>query len=107
MKAYRIYYDKINKQWKFDNFLSEVGQTTDFERWNTTISIAEKVCMDYNRDFVADIKDMYSSDHYTICTCKDCKEDYILTCDEYYWFFGRGLNIPKRCPKCRNRRRNK
>ena len=107
MKAYRIYYDKANKKWKYETFLSEVGHTTDFECWNATISGAESTCMHYNKDFVADAINMYSYKHYTICTCKDCKKDYILTNDEYFWFSDRGFSIPKRCPECRSRRRNK
>ena len=104
MKAYRVYYDKADKKWKYENFLSEVGDTTDFQYWNTTLSGAEAICIRNNKDFVEDIKDMSSDDHYTICTCKDCKEDYILTSGEYAWFSNSGLNIPKRCPKCRCKR---
>ena len=103
MKAYRVYYDQVDKKWKYENFLSEVGQTTDFEHWNATLLGAESACIHYNKDFVADAKDMFSSNHYTICTCKECRKDYIMTCDEYFWFLDRNLNVPKRCFKCRKK----
>ena len=103
MKAYRVYYDKADKKWKCDNFLSEVGNDTDFEFWNASLSGAESDCIHYNNDFIVDAKDMISDHHYTICTCKDCRQNYIMTCNEYFWFRDKGLTIPKRCPKCRKR----
>lgn len=112
MKAYRVYYDKVDKKWKYENFLSEVGHTTDFECWNATLLGAQKVCNHYNENFVNDFVEgseemflMYSDKQYTICTCKDCKEDYMLPFSEFLWFYERGLSIPKRCSKCRSKRR--
>lgn len=107
MQAYRVFYDKNDNKWKYENFLTEVGHTTDFQHWNGTLLGAESACIHYNNDFVENAEDMYSNNHYTICTCKDCEADYILTSDEYFWFLDRGLSVPKRCPKCRSRRRNK
>ena len=101
MKGYRVYYDKSDKQWKYEDFLSEVGHTTDFENWNNTLLSAINACIRYNRNFVEDSKDMTSNNQYTICTCKGCKEDYILTYNEYFWFLDKELIIPKICPKCR------
>ena len=104
MKAYKVYYDYNDKTWKYDKFLSEVCQTSDFEHWNATLLDAESACIHHNENLVINAENMSLRSHYTICTCKECKKDYILTYDEYSWFLDRNLNAPKRCPKCRKRK---
>ena len=37
--------------------------------------------------------------------CKECGEEFSLTTDHIEWFETRGINVPKRCPPCRERRR--
>lgn len=39
-------------------------------------------------------------------TCVDCKEEFIFTEGEQDYFRDRGLAIPKRCDKCRLKRRS-
>lgn len=39
--------------------------------------------------------------------CKDCGNPFYITYDEEKWYTNKGLNIPKRCKACRNKRRNK
>ena len=38
--------------------------------------------------------------------CQDCGTDFVLESREQLWYFRRGLAMPKRCPECRQRRRN-
>lgn len=38
--------------------------------------------------------------------CIDCKEDFIFTEGEQDYYRDRGLAIPKRCEKCRLKRRS-
>jgi len=40
-----------------------------------------------------------------IVRCCDCGAGFILTCGERRFYFDRKLNLPKRCPQCRARRR--
>jgi hypothetical protein len=37
--------------------------------------------------------------------CKECGEEFHLTTDHIEWFEARGINVPKRCQPCRERRR--
>ena len=37
--------------------------------------------------------------------CKECREEFRLTTDHIEWFESRGINVPKRCQPCRERRR--
>ncbi len=40
-----------------------------------------------------------------IIKCIDCDSGFILTSGERQFYSDRGLNLPKRCPQCRARRR--
>ena len=40
-----------------------------------------------------------------IVRCCDCGTGFILTAGERQFYFDRKLNLPKRCPECRSRRR--
>lgn len=40
-----------------------------------------------------------------IVKCVDCGAGFILTSGERQFYVDRGLNLPKRCPECRGRRR--
>ena len=37
--------------------------------------------------------------------CKECGQEFHLTTDHIEWFEARGINVPKRCQPCRDRRR--
>jgi hypothetical protein len=37
--------------------------------------------------------------------CKECGQEFHLTTDHIEWFEARGINVPKRCQPCRERRR--
>ncbi len=38
--------------------------------------------------------------------CVDCGMDFIFTVGEQRYFLSKGLSVPKRCPQCRQRRRD-
>ena len=40
-----------------------------------------------------------------IVKCLDCGSGFVLTSKERQWWKARKLNLPKRCPECRRRRR--
>jgi hypothetical protein len=40
-----------------------------------------------------------------IIKCCDCGAGFILTAGERQFYFDRHLNLPKRCPECRRKRR--
>ena len=37
--------------------------------------------------------------------CVNCGEEFLFTDGEQRYFLSKGLSIPKRCPQCRQRRR--
>lgn len=37
--------------------------------------------------------------------CKDCGEEFVVTGGEQEFLFEKGFELPKRCPKCRKRRK--
>lgn len=43
--------------------------------------------------------------HDQIIRCGDCGAGFILTYGERQFYFDRKLNLPKRCPECRRKRR--
>lgn len=38
--------------------------------------------------------------------CKDCKDLFIIDDSTHKWYESRGMNVPKRCPCCRDKRKN-
>jgi hypothetical protein len=41
----------------------------------------------------------------SLLKCKDCERYFLLPRTEKEWFTSRGLITPKRCPKCRGKRK--
>lgn len=39
-------------------------------------------------------------------TCKDCGKDFYMQHNEVVFYQDKGLNLPKRCKECRNKRKN-
>lgn len=39
--------------------------------------------------------------------CRDCGNTFTLTVDEQNWFREKGLELPKRCKSCRQKRKQK
>jgi len=37
--------------------------------------------------------------------CLDCGCEYIFSAGEQFFFWSKGLSLPKRCPECRLRRK--
>lgn len=42
-----------------------------------------------------------------VTKCVDCNKPFTLTSDHAKWFLDRGLELPKRCKECRDKRRNR
>lgn len=46
-----------------------------------------------------------NSNENMVVTCKDCGEQFTLSKDDRNWYERRGYKLPKRCQKCRAKRR--
>lgn len=100
MIGYRVYYDKKEKLWKFETNGSEVGETTDFNKWFYTITSAKNACVHFNENMVTSLDEIEDSDKFMIFVCKECEQDFILNGDQISWYLDKSLRIPKRCPAC-------
>lgn len=40
-----------------------------------------------------------------VLVCVDCGAHFVFSSGEQRYFFSKGLSIPKRCPNCRQKRR--
>ena len=43
---------------------------------------------------------------YATLTCQDCGEEFTITRGEYEFYTSKGLELPKRCPKCREAKKS-
>ncbi len=43
----------------------------------------------------------------TMLTCVDCKQQFVFETGEQEFFKMRGLTPPKRCPRCRTKRKHR
>mgnify|MGYP001200661816 CR=1 FL=1 len=52
------------------------------------------------------MRDLKTADYQDIeLTCVDCGATFTWTRGERYYYAGKGLSEPKRCPECRERRK--
>ena len=42
-----------------------------------------------------------------IIKCLDCNKPFTISTDHEKWFINKGLELPKRCKECRNKRRSR
>ena len=96
MQGYKIYYDKKEKVFKYEDTKSEVQSTADDSAtcWNAELETTIQAVEDYNSRLDE------------VFVCKECKEPFILTHGEQNWYTERGLHIPLRCHACRKKKRN-
>ena len=71
MIGYRVYYDKKEKLWKFETNGSEVGETTDFNKWFYTITSAKNACVHFNENMVTSLDEISDSNKFMIFVCKE------------------------------------
>ncbi|NMA65874.1 MAG: hypothetical protein GX957_06475 [Clostridiaceae bacterium] len=54
---------------------------------------------------VSEVKDWCYLTPDVLRVCKDCHKEFTLRSGEIDFFKGAGLNLPKRCPECRKKRK--
>ena len=94
MKGFRVYYDYDNGLFACDDHSTQVGKMTDFVYWMDSQEHA-KEAVKYSND----------TKLLRIHKCRECGELFYLEPTEKAWFVDRGLEIPKRCPSCRKKRK--
>lgn len=104
---YRYYYDEKTK--KID--LIPFNDSDSIPETNFVLDSYEDdsiVYEDEDPTYYLERWNKYISDGYwKIVKCKDCGKYFVRTFSEEVWFIEHTLNRPKRCPKCRTKRRQK
>lgn len=39
--------------------------------------------------------------------CKDCGENFTVSAKEQEWYYDKGFELPKRCPRCRKNKKDR
>jgi len=95
MQGYKIYYDKEEKIFKYEDTKSEVKSLAPDSTtcWNAELKTTIQAVESYNSRLDE------------VFICKDCGESFFLTHDEQAWYTERNLHIPVRCHACRKKRK--
>lgn len=96
------------------------GHTDDDINWNYINEMCTKGLseFDYNRyKSVSTVEEFEEQRFDVICAsegiapwhkhkCKDCGKEFYMSYKEVHFYEERGLNLPKRCKECREKRKN-
>lgn len=108
MKAYREIWDEENN--RFDYIAFEIKHEFDFDSApETNLYDSENVYKLEEKYMIKGVmkdNERLRSGEYKVIKCKDCGKYFILTLDEKIWFEDRGLSAPRRCQRCRGKRRS-
>jgi len=106
MKIWYLYYNEKTKQIDYaehsvKDFRSDWETPSNVDEFkhqcNTAVDHAIKAAECYNRDL--------QSFELQIHKCKDCGIYFFTSTNEELWFKANNLSVPKRCNKCRAKRR--
>ena len=107
MKAYKLFYN--DELCRFDLYEFEVKGEFDFSHDPKTNLYGEDFTHNCNKESVYEelhkLNKELEDGELEVARCKDCEMYFIIPADEKQWFEDRNLQIPKRCPKCRARRK--
>lgn len=107
MKAYKNY---VNEEtMKIDTIEFDVDNEFDFSHDPVTnfcdSDNGHNVSRDTNMEYIEELNKEIESGEHSLLKCKDCERYFLLPRSEKEWFSSRGLIVPKRCPKCRSKRK--
>ena len=107
MKAYKWCYNEETKKLdyveffvknKYDFSNDPVTNLTDADNGHTVCEMSFFSSLDAGNKKL-------ESGIWKVFKCKDCGRYFIIDSDEEQWFQDRDLSLPKRCVKCRAKRR--
>lgn len=75
-------------------------------KFSTDYSYMQYICNSYNNNLVTDDDFQIKPSSIKPIKCKDCGEYFILTGTKMLWYMYNKYSTPKRCNKCREKRRN-
>lgn len=107
MKAYKCY---VNEEtMKIDTIEFNVANKFDFSHDPVTNLCDEddghSISKHNSMEYVEELNKEIDSGEHSLLKCKECERYFLLPRTEKEWFTSRGLIVPKRCPKCRKKRK--
>ena len=107
MKAYKTC---VNEEtMKIDTIEFDVNNEFDFSHDPVTnlcdADGGHSISRDTHTKYIKELNKEIESGEFSLLKCKDCERYFLLPRTEKEWFTSRNLVIPKRCPKCRNKRK--
>lgn len=105
MVGYKIYFD--GNEFVMENRMSTVESTPGDSTvsWNAGYKTGLDAVKSLNNHLKSNIGKLRMLDDFVVTKCKDCGEYFILSKSEVYWFTDRGFSIPRRCLRCRDKRK--
>jgi len=106
MIIYKEYWDEKSQEVKFkeievadknDPATIESNCTEFINAYYTDKASAENGVARFNKDIKAE--------KFFIKKCKECGIFFVISADEKQWYEDRGMQLPKRCEKCRKKRK--
>lgn len=107
MKAYKSF---VNEEtMKIDSIEFDIDNELDFSHDPVTnfceSDNGHSTSKSNTIEWVEELNKDIESGEQSLLKCKDCNRYFLLPRGENEWFKSRGLIIPKRCPKCRSKRK--
>lgn len=107
MKAYKLFYN--DELYRFDLYEFEVKGEYDFSHDPKTNLYGEDHIHSCDKESACEglqkLNKQLEDGELEVAQCKDCEIYFIIPAKEKQWFADRDLQTPKRCPKCRARRK--
>ncbi len=104
MDSYKVFYDNKFNEFSYIAYDSRFNPYTNFSEVYGEITSQSK---DWIVEVVGEYNELIRTNSVDILYCKDCRKYFILTKSEKEWFESRGLDLPRRCPRCRNKNKDK
>ena len=99
MFAYKVHYDEIKGEFVYDKFKTEPYANNDCVFWLDRLSSAKKAADNMNSKLRDGRVRAYK--------CRNCDRYFILSARDIAWYRDSGIDIPKRCVRCRKRKHYK
>ena len=103
MTAYKVFYDKESKKFKYD------AAPREYEREEELLPDYEDETTYWCRSGLDGVENfVYLYNHLflkNIHICKDCQNPFWITDDKRHWYEERGLAVPARCMRCIDKRK--
>ena len=107
MKAYKSYVNE--EKMKIESIEFDIDNEFDFSHDPVTnfceSDNGHSISKANNAEWNEEVNKEIESGEFSLLKCKDCNRYFLLPRTEREWFISRGLTVPKRCTKCRKKKK--